>query len=1032
MEKREWVTSQEVDLMNCDREAIHIPGSIQPHGVLLVLQRPQFKILQASKNTETFFGILAKDLINQDLSILFSPSQIKKLRYCIEQNNVEIFNPIKLSIKTSHKASHFYGIIHQNNVSLILELEPVLSPQKRSRFSFYHLVKASISTIKRASSFREATELIVKEVREVTGYNRVMIYRFEPDETGVIIAEDKQAELEPYLDLHYPASDIPKQARKLYYENWLRLIVDMNYQPVAIIPANNPLTNAPLDLSFSVLRSVSPLHVEYSRNMGISASMCISLVNEKRLWGMIVCHHYSPRCVDYETRKYCEFLGQRMSVELMNWQEKEAKNYRQQINLIQQKLRQKICNNIDRIALILEQNCQTLLELVKATGAAICLGNDITLLGSTPSKEAVRDLLAWLSNSCRQEVFFTNSLSEVYPKAEEFKESASGLLAISIFLDRRSYHLVWFRPEVVQTVNWGGDPNKPVFVENDGSVRLSPRRSFELWKETVREKSLLWQQVEIDAAQELRNTLMLAALEFSQAALQEAAERAQVANHAKTQFLAKMSHELRTPLNAILGFTQVMSRDRALSPEHLENLEIINRSGEHLLSLINDVLEMSKIEAGRLTLNESSFDLYRVLDLIEELLQLKAQVKGLQLVFNRTPEVPQYAIADEGKLRQVLLNLLGNAIKFTQAGSVTLRVQVLHGSDAPNVANASLSLKVHSKEQLMNLQQSEINNQPPTMNHEPSTMNLLFEVSDTGSGIAASELDTIFEAFVQTEASRQSMQGTGLGLPISQQFVRLLGGEIAVTSTVGEGSTFTFTIPIRCTNKTDVQTASTNRRVIGLEPNQPDYRILVVEDVEENRRLMIKLLGAVGFEVRAVENGKKAIAAWKDWQPHLIWMDMLMPVMDGYEATKHIKVTVKGQATVIIALTAHSFNEEREAILNAGCDDFLLKPFQEEVLLEKMAHHLGVRYLYEEKADSREQERQKTQKISTEAEFKHDLAQMPAKWVAQLYETASLCSDDMILDLLAQIPEEKFSLVRTLTDLAKNFQFDQIKKLTQE
>ncbi|HBB34963.1 MAG TPA: hybrid sensor histidine kinase/response regulator [Cyanobacteria bacterium UBA8803] len=998
MQTNEWVTSQEVDLTNCDREAIHIPGSIQPHGVLLVLQAPQLKILQVSKNTDQFFGIPAESLINQDISTLVPTSEREVLAHCISHSNSEIFNPIKLSIISQDKYILFNGTIHSNNGIFILEIEPIV-PQKLSlETSFFNLLKASLLKINRAANFHEATELIVKEVRQITGYDRAMIYRFEPDGSGVIIAEDKQAELESYLDLHYPASDIPKQARKLYYENWLRLIVDMNYQPVEIIPTNNPLTNAPLDLSFSVLRSVSPLHVEYSQNMGVAASMCISLINERRLWGMIVCHHSSPKYIDYETRNYCELLGQLMSVQLVKQQEQEAEVYRKQIGIIQQKLKNELSLNSNFIRKVLEHNSQSLLELIKANGAVVALGEDLTLLGQTPSREAVHDLLHWLVNYHRENVFFTNSLSQLYPQAQEFQDTASGLLAISIFVNQTFYSILWFRPEVIHTVHWGGNPNKPVLVNNDGSLRLSPRRSFELWKETVRDKSLPWQQVEIDAALELRNTLMLAVLEFSHTALQEAAERAEVANIAKSQFLAKMSHELRTPLNAILGFTQVMSRDYTLSSEQIEYLGIINRSGEHLLSLINDVLAMSKIEAGRLTLNEHSFDLYGTLDSIEEMLQLKAQTKGLQLIFNRMPNVPRYAIADEGKLRQVLINLVENAIKFTRSGTVTLCVSAIEDI------------------------------QPPTTDNKLST--ILFKVSDTGSGIAESELDTIFEAFVQTETGHQSMQGTGLGLPISRQFVRLMGGDITVSSVVGKGSTFTFEIPVRLACETDVQPPGTTKRVIGLEPNQTQYRILVVEDVEENRRLLVKILTTVGFEVRSASNGREAIAVWQDWQPHLIWMDILMPVMDGYEATKQIKASLKGQATVIIALTAFAFNEERSAILEAGCDDFLPKPFQEGILLEKIAHHLGVRYIYEEKTPSTGEERAKTQACLTPAELKSYVSKMPEEWVKQLYYAAHLCSDELIAELIEQIPEENSVLAIAVAELIDNFAFDEIVALT--
>jgi len=404
-----------------------------------------------------------------------------------------------------------------------------------------------------------------------------------------------------------------------------------------------------------------------------------------------------------------------------------------------------------------------------------------------------------------------------------------------------------------------------------------------------------------------------------------AKEKAEVANFAKSTFIANMSHELRSPLNAILGFSQVMTRSQTLPPEHQDNVSIITRSGEHLLTLINQVLDLSKIEAGRTILIEKNFDLYRLLDDLEDIFHLKAEDKRLQLLFERTPDLPRYICTDEVKLRQVLINLLNNAIKFTQEGGVSVRVRSVMGNGSLVIENGE----------------------------ENSHYQLHFEVEDTGLGIALEELDSLFEAFVQTQTGKDAQEGTGLGLPISRKFVQLMGGEMSVSSEVGRGTLIKFAIQVSVVDAADIETKQPTRRVIALEPNQPRYRILIVDDKPINRQLLIKLLNPLGFELREASNGKETIEVWNSWEPHLIWMDMRMPVMDGYEATKQIKATTKGQATAIIALTASALEEERAVVLSAGCDDFLRKPFREADIFAIMNKHIGVRYIYEDQTPAK-------------------------------------------------------------------------------
>ncbi len=483
-------------------------------------------------------------------------------------------------------------------------------------------------------------------------------------------------------------------------------------------------------------------------------------------------------------------------------------------------------------------------------------------------------------------------------------------------------------------------------------------------------------------------------------ALQEAKKAAEAASQAKGEFLSKMSHELRTPLNAILGFTQILNRDNTLNPQQQNYLGIISRAGEHLLSLINDVLEMSKIEAGRISLNETSFDLYRLLNSLEEMFRLKAESKGLQLIFERTPNLPPFIKTDESKLRQVFINLLGNAIKFTERGGIAVRLTL--------ETQGLLTEGVEGE----------------------SAPYLVCEIEDTGPGISEEELDTLFDPFVQTETGRKSQSGTGLGLPISRQFIQLMGGKITVRSTRGKGTIFKFNIQISLAEIMTEGTEVPRQRVIGLAPNQRIYRILVVEDKWESRLLLRNLLSPLGFEVREAVNGEDAVTMWRSWQPDLIWMDMQMPVMDGYEATRQIKRMTNGPIPVIIGLTASAFEENRAMVLEAGCDDFASKPFREDVIFQKMAEHLGVRYLYEEilAVDVSSHSPSLPGECLTVNEC---LQGMSPEWKTQLYQAASELDDEAIASLITQIPDSHTALATPLTNLVTQLRFDKIIELIQ-
>jgi len=739
---------QTLDLTNCDREPIHIPGLIQPHGALLVLEEPNLNIIQVSSNTEAIIGRLPEALLGKPLSVLLSSKQIQLIRQCLSDDS-EIINPIHLSIKLVNKLLHFDGILHRLGSIIILELEPKKAKDKTDFFLFYQQLRRSVPQIQQAPGLMEMCEIVVKEIRRITGFDRVMIYRFEEDESGYVIAEETNQDI-AYLDLHYPASDIPKQARQLYTLSWLRLIPTVSYQPITLIPDLNPLTNQPLDLSQSVLRSVSPLHLEYLENMGVSASMSISLMQEKKLWGLIACHHASPKYTPYNVRAICQFIGQIMSVELMNKEALEDIDYKRQLKSLQTQFIEALSQAEYFLDGMVGLGSE-ILNLVNATGAVICSGKQYMSVGETPSQEEVSALLDWIKPSFQHSLFQTRSLSKDYPAALSFKAIASGVIALEISKAHHNY-MLWFRPEVLKTVNWAGNPNKPVEISQDGNVRMSPRKSFDTWKETARGYALPWKDCELEAVTELRSLIVGVVLRQADELASKNFEL-QRSNEDLDSFAYIASHDLKEPLRGIHNYANFLMEDyeQLLNEEGVTKLATLVRLTQRMEDMINSLLHFSQLGRADLTRKKVSLN-----ELVQQAISTLTITRPQNEVEFRIPYLLPSIECDAAQIRELFTNLISNAIKYNDKINKWIEIGFVMGNTGSSY---------HT-----------------------------FYVRDNGIGISQEYFEKVFQVFRRLHDRDEFGGGTGVGLTITRKIVERHGGRIWIESTPTQGSTFYFTL----------------------------------------------------------------------------------------------------------------------------------------------------------------------------------------------------------------------------------------------
>lgn len=738
--------SVEYDLTNCDKEPIHIIRTVQGHACLLGIERANMCIRYASENAQTILGTSHQDLLGNLLTTYLQEEVLQQLQAGKDEVEFSDINPISVQYFGETRLKVPYNMVaHLWEDFLLLEFEAQES--KLSSSSFLQKSDRAIQKIQSSLSLQEVFDKTVIEIKQLTGYDRVMLYQFDEQHNGTIIAEARQPELEPFLHLRYPASDIPKQARALFLRNQVRIIVDTEAPAAMIRTASDYKVSAPLDLSDSVARGVSPIHIEYLKNMGVRATMSVAIVVDGNLWGLIACHHYQAKLVDFRLRNMVKFLGRIISGHLAL---QEAHDFREQIlqaNIVRSRLFEQMSRDWNILEGLLAQKT-TLLDLNQSTGAAIYLDGTLHKIGTCPSSEAIIDLIEWLKTEVEETVFHTNHLAAHWPPAYNIRGSASGLLALRIAHTPAEY-ILWFRPEVIQTVNWAGNPEKPVAKEKE-QVRLSPRKSFETWKQLVRETAKPWSRHHLSTAIALRNDIKEIIIQKYQEIRQLNQDLTEAYSDLES-FSYSVSHDLRAPLRTIEGFSQILREDYydKLDDYGRRVLDTISSSVGKMNSFINDLLALAKISRGELVMTK--IDLRRE---IQRLWGAYDDATRQKVQFTVREDLPDL-YAEPTSLRQLLNNIISNAVKYTRS------------QDQPLIEVGGF--------------------------HD-SGKDVIF-IRDNGIGFDPKYGEKIFEVFSRL-VSDDEYEGTGVGLAIVKKVMEKHQGKIWVESSPGKGTVFYCAFPV--------------------------------------------------------------------------------------------------------------------------------------------------------------------------------------------------------------------------------------------
>ncbi|MEM1125991.1 MAG: ATP-binding protein [Bacteroidota bacterium] len=772
-----------VDLSTCDREQIHLPGSIQPHGFLLVLDPGTLAIRQLSTNVADLIGCDPEALLGGSMRALLDDPSVDRLRAVATEPDLEVFSPLPLNLRPdlldkdggalsllAYQAAslgerfetRFAGMLHRNEAGLILEIGIESQPSEPVGTVNTSLRRA-IARLGRTQTTQELLQVAVAEMRALSGYDRVMLYQFDPDWNGQVKAEAKVPQLGSYLGLHFPATDIPQQARRLYVMNPVRTLGWVDYRPVPVVPAVSPATGTPLDFSHSVLRSVSPIHLEYLRNMGVQATMSVSILRDGRLWGLLACHHMSPHVLSHERRQACALLGEVIGLQLALKQDQSMIAYEARYRSVIARMVENAIQS-DDIASALHARRPNVLDLVEAGGAALYYEDGVVTLGVTPPKASVRRLLKWLAaQRSHFSSFFTTNLGALHEEARGYTGVGSGLLAVSLTGNWQNA-ILWFRPEVTHTVKWGGKPHKGLEADEHGEMRLRPRKSFEAWSELVRGQAVPWTTAEVEAVGDLRRAIIDIALRRAEE-LEALNRELRRSNDELDSFSYIASHDLKEPLRGIQNYSRFLLEDygERLDEEGRRQLETIGHLSERLNDFITALLQYSRV--GRVDLAAQIVDLNQVVK--DALTLLQVPIEERQAVVRVARPLPKLR-CDRVRIGEVFSNLISNAIKYNTA-------------DVPEV-------------EIGHIPPDRLAEAPESVRRQATSGHHTFYVRDNGIGIRERHQQAIFRIFKRLHGRSKYGGGTGAGLTIVERIVQRHQGTIWVESELGEGATFYFTL----------------------------------------------------------------------------------------------------------------------------------------------------------------------------------------------------------------------------------------------